>query len=270
MKIKTILTAAVLTVISANAGFFDHDKAYYDKHPEEAQSKFKLCEKGIVTALKSGDMALAEKYDKDPECKAALISYKEHRAKIRKAEYEAERKEMEAKRAKKQAAFDQAYKAHLAKLQPMGFNTFMDAKKEACGNTTVFGDNLSIRNAKCKAWNELKKEKERAAIDDTIKQHPGDQLIAYEKKSCTNYSNPNCRIAQIALDKAVNEQKQRYLSDIASLKKDFNECQKKFAPLYLNNKFNEASKIENTFKCKTVKEAAMQKFNTYSLLHPIK
>ena len=270
MKVKTILTAAALTIISANAGFFDHDKAYYDKHPDEAQSKFKLCEKGIVTALKSGDMALAEKYDKDPECKAARISYKEHRSEIRKAKYEVERKKREEERAKKQAAFDQAYKEYLAKLQPLEFDAYMAAKKEACDNAPIFGDNLSVQNAKCKAWKELKKEKENAAIDDIIKQHPGDQLITYEKKSRTDYSNPNCRIAQIALDKAVNEQKQRYLSDIASLKKDFNDCQKKFAPLYLHNKFNEASKIENTFKCKTAKEAAMQKFHTFSLLHPIK
>jgi len=270
MKIKTILTAAALTIITANAGFFDHDKAYYDKHPEEAQSKFKLCEKGIVTALKSGDMALAEKYDKDPECKAARISYKEHRSKIRKAKYEAEHKKREKERAKKQAAFDQAYKEFLAKLQPLKYDAFMAAKKEACDNAPIFGDNLSVQDAKCKAWKDLQKKKENAAIDDAIKQHPGDQLIAYEKNSCTNYSNPNCRIAQIALDKAVNEQKQKYLADIASLKKDFNECQKKFAPLYLHNKFNEASKIENTFKCKTAKEAAMQKFHTFSLLHPIK
>ncbi len=47
MKLKSILFGLSIMAISANAGFFDHDKAYYDKHPEEAQSKFKLCDKAV-------------------------------------------------------------------------------------------------------------------------------------------------------------------------------------------------------------------------------
>ena len=66
-------------------------------------------------------MALAEKYDKDPECKAARISYKEHRSKIRKAKYEAERKKREKERAK----IENTFKCKTAKEAAMQkFHTF--------------------------------------------------------------------------------------------------------------------------------------------------
>ena len=270
MKPTHILAALTLTVLSANAGLFDHDKPYYDKHPQEAQSKFESCKKAFAHAMIDRDKEKIEEIRNDTECKAAQQAYREQRRKLRQAQYEEERKKREEERAKKKVLFDEAYQKYLAKLQPLDYGAFMKTQKEACGNTPIFGDNLSVQDAKCKAWQDLQKEKEHAAIDDIIKQHPGDQLIVYEKKSCTNYSNPNCRIAQIALDKAVNEQKQKYLSDIALLKKDFNDCQKRYAPLFLDGKFMEASKIEGTFKCKTAKEAAMTKYNVYSLIHPIK
>ena len=270
MNFKPILTILTLSMITANAGFFDHDKAYYDKNPQEAEEKAKLCEKGIVTALKNGDMKLAEKYDKDPECKAARRSYKEHRSKLRKAKYEAEQKKREEERAKKKKIYDEEYNTYLTKLQPLKYDAFIAAKKDACGNMPVFGNNLSVQDARCKAWEQLRVQKENEAINEIIKQYPEDKLIAYQKETCTDFMKPSCQIAQRALDKAVNEQKQRYLSNVATLKKDFNECQKRYAPLFLDGKLQEASKIENTFKCKTAKEAAMAKFNIFSLIHPIK
>ena len=61
MKLKQILTIAFLSASLLQAGFFDHDKEYYDNHLKEAKSKADLCDKAIVTALKEGNMKLSEK-----------------------------------------------------------------------------------------------------------------------------------------------------------------------------------------------------------------
>lgn len=51
MKLRTILFSLTTLVIMADTGFFDHDKAYYDAHPKEAESKFKECDKAMAHAM---------------------------------------------------------------------------------------------------------------------------------------------------------------------------------------------------------------------------
>lgn len=284
MKLKLIALNFLIGSSLLQAGFFTNDKEHYDKHPKEAKSKVEMCNKAIEVALGKGDMKLAEKYDKDEECVNARKSYDEYMAKKREAEREAQkRKEAEERakkaqeKAKKEAMYKAEYQKQLEIFKKYDYETFMKVGDKECSHYTgkLFSDNLTPKDAQCKAWDSLKKEKLKKYIDKIIAQYPGDKLVEYVKISCKNQGTPKynyekCQIAERALNKAVEKQKKYYLEHIDLLKKDFNDCHKKFAPLFLDNKFMKANKIENSFKCKSVKDAAMDKFNVYNLLHPLK
>ena len=255
MKLKQSLTIVFLSAGLLQAGFFDHDKEYYDKHPKEAKSKVDLCDKAVVTALKEGDMKLAEKYDKDDECLAAKKSLDEYKEKKRKEEL-----------LKKKAAFEKAYKEYLSKFEPMNYSSFMNAKKEACNNAGFFDD-----NAKCKAWEDLKKEKIKAEIDRIIKENPKDKLFEYKKNVCKDYFSDKCHLADKAVDKATEERIKFYLAHKDLLKKDYNECYHKIYDLDMKSKYEEKSKVSFSYKCTTAGRAAGRVGSGESIfLHPFK
>jgi hypothetical protein len=214
MKLRSILFGLTIMAISANAGFFDHDKAYYDKHPEEAQSKFKLCDKAVAVALVKGDMALAEKYDKDAECKAAKKSYFEHRQAIRKAKYEAEQKERAEKQAKADAQYKIDYKEQLALQTKMPYAEFYKIK-DSCGLA------IGRVSAKCKVYQELRLKRKDQAMTDLISQHQGDDLIAYREKTCKEkgFQSGECDLAMGATAKDEQDTIKRLSADKEALKK---------------------------------------------------
>lgn len=101
MKLRTILFSLSTMVIMANAGFFDHDKAYYTSHLEDAEEKIKSCKKEMAIARIDKDKEKFMAIRKDQECKDAFDAIKEHKRKIRKAEYEVKQKKEPQKKLKK-------------------------------------------------------------------------------------------------------------------------------------------------------------------------
>ncbi len=197
MKSKIIFTLLTIGVTFLQAGFFSHDKAYYDAHPEEAESKFKLCNKAIDIALGKGDMKLAERYDKDEECRAAKKAYIEHRNAVEKAKREAERKKAEQIRAQQEAAFKAEYEKQLQIFKQADFATFMALGAKECTYyypTRYRRANLSIKDAKCKAWKELESAKKEAAFKaeyekqlQIFKQADFATFMALGAKECAHY-----------------------------------------------------------------------------------
>ncbi len=264
MKIKETLTIAFLSASLLQAGFFDHDKEYYDKHPKEAKAKIDLCDKAIVTALKEGDMKLAEKYNKDEECIAAKKSYEELQEKQRKAKFEAEKKKRKEKLAKKKALFDAEYKKYYDSYKKADFDTFY--KDEKCarvyidtGDMLVLVDDSKIpTEAKCKAWKDLKKEKDKAQLDYVLKTYKKADLIKYMDDKCRIAGGDirKCNIAREAFKIEVEKQKKYYAEHKGLLKKDFQECHDKLWKFREDGNIKEAQKVSNTYKCKMASEVA--------------
>ncbi len=252
MKIKQTFAIALLSVSVLQAGFFDHDKEYYDQNPNEAKSKVELCKKALETAFKNGDMQLAQKYNKDVECVAAKKSYNEYQEKARKAKYAAEEKKRKEEQAKKKLAFDMEYKKYYDSFKKSDFDTYSKEEMPCARNFYIAGS-YDIKKAKCKAWKDLKKEKAQAQIVYVLKHYQKGALFDYEKKACKTFGlSYSCRVATQAVQAAVEQQKKYYAEHKSLLKRDFNACYDKFIKLWTNNKFTEASKIKDIYKCQMV------------------
>jgi len=252
------------------AGFFDHDLSYYKAHPEEAKAKIETCQKEMAHARIDKDKEKFLEIKNDKECLSSRQAYKEHKRKIRQAQYEEGAKIEAEKKAKIEAIFNEAYQTYSLELKSLKYNQFMEHSKDC--TRYVSEKEHPKKAAKCKVFKELKKEKEDEALADVLSNYSQDKLFAYRDQVCqkASYGDSICEIARKAVIKAVIKQKGIYMGDKVLLKKDFNDCHKKYAKFYLKSKFQEASKIEKTYKCYTAKEAAMKVFNEYSLIHPIK
>ena len=274
MKSKIIFTLLTIGVTFLQAGFFSHDKAYYDAHPEEAESKFKLCNKAIDIALGKGDMKLAERYDKDEECRAAKKAYIEHRNAVEKAKREAERKKAEQIRVQQEAAFKAEYEKQLQIFKQADFKTFMAMGAKECAYYYPVGPggiNFSTKDTKCKAWKELEPTKKAEQIDMLLKTYPHAKLLVYRDKVCqgSSYGNPKCDMARLAVKKETENQIQAYLADKDKLKHDFNTCFQKIQALRLKGKYNQAIKVQKSYQCTMPAKAAL-KLKIYGYSNPMK
>jgi len=274
MKSKFTFTALTIGITLLQAGFFSHDKAYYDAHPKEAEAKYKLCNKAIEVALGKGDMALAEKYDKDKECREAKKAYVEHRSALRKAVREAEEKKVKQEKAKKVAAFKAEYEKQLQTFKRSEYDTFMAMGSQGCAHyypIGIAGANQTSKDAKCKAWKELEPIKNAEQIDRLLNAYPGEKLFAYRDKVCQGnpYGDPKCDIARMAVEKEFKRQTQAYLADKAKLKHDFNACFKQIKALQIKGKYNQASQLQKSYRCMMPAKAAI-KLNIYGYFQPMK
>jgi hypothetical protein len=289
MKIKTLLLSITLVASIANAGFFSHDKAYYDKHIDEAKAKLKECDKAMQHALIDENIEKIKEIDQDQECKDAKASVKEYRkakrkieAYKRKQEWEKEQKEREAKRKaareaqakkeaeelkKKQAAFDAEYQTQLATLQGASFDVIYKAKRECRFGV---GDALSKKAARCKVVAKLEKEKEAQALDEMIKSVQKEKFLDFKEKTCQkDFTSGSCYLANKVFESMVKKQVDTYVKNKDLLKEDFNECQKNFTNYQRHSKFKEAQALKKTFKCYTAAKAA-EKFNVFGFFTPMK
>ncbi len=262
MELKKIIATLFLATSFLSAGFFSHDKAYYDEHPDDAKEKNALCEKAIETALKNGDMKLAEKYDKDEECVAAHKSYVEQQEKIRKAEYEAREKKEREERAKKEAAFKAEYDKQYQVLKQADYKKFMELGANDCKFyiNSGLGGAYSSKDAKCQAWQKLKPQKEKEEIARLLKVYPHEKIFEYKKKYLAkgNYSDPYNDIAVRAADQETQNQINFYLAHKDKLKHDFNDCYYKIEALNKKGKYNQAIALKQSYKCDMPARAALK------------
>jgi len=252
-------------VIMANAGFFDHDKAYYASHLEDAEEKIKSCRKEMAIARIDKDKEKFMAIRKDQECKDAFDAVKEHKRKIRKAEYEVKQKKRAAEKAKKEAIFNKEYPVQLATLEKMPYAEFY-ILKDSCGYSG-FGN----ASAKCKAYHDIKQKRENQALEDLISKHNGDDLIAYRRKTCKEqgYQNVNCGLAISAAAKDEKDTTLRLKADKVSLTKVFNECSVQVKAFRKKMKWNDANTLTQSFKCRTAMAAARD-FGIFGLSKPMK
>jgi len=271
MHLNKIVIVSLASAAVLHAGFFSNDKAYYDKHPKEAEEKAKLCEKALVVALQKGDMQLAEKYDKDEECKDARASYKEYLTKKRKAQREAREKQRAQEKAKKEAVFKEVYAKQLAIFKKADYETFMKlGKEDNCAHYfgELFSDDLSPKDAKCKAWREIEPKKKQEKIGLLLKQYPQEKIFEYKEKMCKQYG-PSCDLAIKAADQETKNRVADYLAHKDKLKHDFNECYYALDKLAKAGKFNEKIKLQQSYKCNMPAQAAL-KLNIYGYFNPMK
>jgi hypothetical protein len=265
MKLRTILFSLSTLVIMANAGFFDHDKAYYDAHPKEAESKFKECDKAMAHAMIDKDKGKFQEIRNDAECKASGKAYREYKNKLWKIEHEAKQKKRAEEKAKKEAIFNKEYPEQLATLEKMLYAEFYMIK-DSCGYSG-FG-NIS---AKCKAYQDIKKKRKKQALEELISRYNGDNLIAYRKKTCKEqgYQNVNCGLAISAAAKDEKDTIARLKTDKVSLKKVFNECSVQAKAFRKKMKWTDANALTQSFKCRTAMAAARD-FGVFGLSQPMK
>ena len=262
MKFKKISLILLFGISFSFAGFFSHDKAYYDEHPNDAKEKNSLCEKAIETALKNGDMKLAEKYSKDEECKAAHDAYTEKQEKIRKAKEEAREKKEKEERAKKEAAFKTEYDKQYQIFKEADYKKYIELGAKDCRLyiRSGLGGELSAKDAKCQAWNKLKPQKEKEEIARLLKEYPHEKIFEYKKKILAqrNYGDPYTDLVVRAADQETKNQIDFYLAHKDKLKHDFNDCYYKFEALNKKAKYNEAAALKESYKCNMSARAALK------------
>jgi len=286
MKLKPILLGLSVIVISANASFFNHDKAYYASHLDDADEKVKDCKKAMAIAQIDQDKEKVMELMKDKECEAAFNALKDHKRKIweekrkirekkeaeekakrekKEAEEKAKREKQEAEeKAKADAQYKIDYKTELAHQTKMPYAQFYKIKN-LCGLT------IGKVSAKCKVYGELKRKRRDQAMADLISQYQGDDLIAYRKKACKEkgLQSAECDLAMEASAKDEQDTIKRLSADKTALKKVFNECSTKVAAFQKKMKWNDANALTQSFKCRTAMAAA-RNFGVYGLSQPMK
>ena len=264
MKLKSILLGLTIIAISSNAGLFDHDKAYYASHLDDANEKIKDCKKAMAIARIDKDKEKAMELMKDEECKASFDAVKEHKRKIWEEERKARAKKEAEEKAKADAQYKIDYKEQLALQTKMPYAEFYKIKN-SCG--LAFGK----VSAKCKVYQELKLKRKDQAMADLISQHQGDDLIVYRKKTCKEkgFQSAECDLAMGAIAKDEQDTIKRLSADKEALKKVFNECSAKVAAFQKKMKWNDANALTQSFKCRTAMAAA-RKFGVFGLSQPMK
>lgn len=264
MKLKSILFGLSILMISANAGLFDHDKAYYASHLDNADEKIKDCKKAMAIARIDRDKEKVMELRKDEECKAAFDAVREHKHKIRKAKYEAEQKKRAEEKAKADAQYKIDYKEQLSLQEKMPYAEFYKIK-DSCGLA------IGRVSAKCKVYQELKLKRKDQAMAELISKHQGDALIAYRKKTCKEkgFQNAECDLAMGATAKDEQDTIKRLSSNKEALKKVFNECSVQVKAFQKKMKWNDANALTQSFKCRTAMAAA-RNFGVFGLSKPMK
>ncbi len=273
MKLKAILFGLSILIGSANAGLFDHDKAYYASHLDDADEKIKDCKKAMAIARIDKDKEKVMGLMKDEECKAAFNAVKDHKRQIWEEKRKAREKKRAEETAKKKVLYEAEYKKQLDIFKEADYDKFMSLGKQDCEYYygSSFGSNLSLKDAKCKAWKELQKEKVARAMDKLFSLHQGDELIAYRKEVCKKegYQSASCKLATEATAKDERESIQKLSTDKETLKRVFNECSNRVKEFRKKMKWTEANTLTSSFKCRTAMAAA-RKFGIFGLSQPMK
>ena len=250
MKINTIILNFLILGVFANAGLFNHDKAYYISHLEDAAEQIKSCKKEMAIARIDEDKEKVMALMKDQECKDAFDAIKEHKRKLQKERYALEQKKREEEKAKKEAQFKIDYQKQLELQKQLPYEDFVKINK-ACGFS--FG----TPTAECKVYRELKELRKQDAVTELISKYQGDDLINYNKKECNKgRQSPNCDISYYAANKDREDTITKLSLDKEAFKKIYTECSKKIIPLRKKMKWEQINKITQSFKCSTALEAA--------------
>ncbi len=273
MKLKAILFGLSILIGFANAGLFDHDRAYYASHLDDADEKIKDCKKAMAIARIDKDKEKFMEIMKDEECKAAHNAVKDHKRQIWEEKRKAREKKRAEEKAKKKILFDAEYQKQLSIFKQADYDKFMSLGKKDCEyySGPLFGDGISLKDAKCKAWKSLQKDKTDEAINHLLAQYPKEKILKYKNEVCEKgtFGNPLCTLASKAYEKEKLVAVGKYDEDKALLKKDFNECHEKYMKLWTKTKYDDAMKLKNSYTCTMAAEAA-QRYHVYGITQTMK
>jgi hypothetical protein len=261
---KTGLSLGIVLTLGSLTACSKHDLAYYQGNLDEAQEKVAECEAAAEEAFKSADKEEITAILEDAECRAADKVHREHKHELAKLERKKRQEERERKRAEEEKAYQVEYEKQKPLVAALSIEEFYAAQKE-CHRT------FSMKPApKCKAIDDMKKEKDDAEIGALIKKYPGDALKTFNKESCQGlkFSEVYCSLSRNAVNKQSKDKVEYYLQNRQELKTVFNQCQKQIKALNTSSKWREANDVARTFKCDTVSKAA-QKLRVFGFGKPI-
>jgi len=271
MKLKTT-TLFLLTVTLLNAGWFSHNKEYYLSHPDEAKEKRNECEKSLAHAIIDNDKDKINAIQSNQECKDAKSAYIQHRKTQYQAKQKIEKQQRAKEMAKKKKAYEKEYQAKLEVFKQSDFKSFMALKQECEFYGGVLLDkDYSPKAAKCKAWQELQKDKEQKELITILNKYPDEKLLDYKNQVCKNalYGDMTCDFARKTYEERKKQIVNYYVSHKDKLKQDFNECYHKIDKLNKSSKYQEAQKVKDSYKCFMASQGAL-KFNIYGYFQPMK
>jgi len=271
MKLHTILLSITALAMVAHAGLFSHDKAYYDADPKKAEEKFKECDKALAHAMIDKNLEKSQEIRNDAECKAAHQAYKEHKKIIRQNKYRARNEKKALEKKEQEKSFKVEYDNQITQLKSLNYDKFMSLQKEVCLTVPMFGNGLSLKDAKCKAWKDLKQSKENEAVNSLLTTYPHAKILEYKNQVCKNvlFDDPKCQEAKLAFEKEKKNVIESYLLNKDLLKKDFNTCYNKIITLNKSSKYKESQEVLQSYKCYLASQAAT-KLNIYGYYNPMK
>lgn len=252
---KLIIIFALLSA----SGCSDHNQEYYEANIDEAESKVNECEASFKAAFVAWDEEELKALSEDSECNFAaevFTEYKMNLARIerelKKEEEELKKEEKELKEKEEERIYKKEYSEKMISLKDLAYFEFVKLKKDC---KPMFG---SKNTAKCKAYNELKKDRDIAEIEVLKDKYPDGKLEEFRDKSCKgmDYDEVYCELSRKAEAQQKEEKVEYYISNRDKLKNDFNQCHEKYMALQQSKKWEEARKLIRAYKCSVVGEAA--------------
>lgn len=225
------------------------DLAYYQSNLDAAKKKFELCEKTLESSFESENERKIEAIMEDPECRAAETAHKDNEIAIAKLAQKTRQQEEKKKREEEERLFASKLAEQKKALAEVSIDEFY-AAQQSCQN--------DFRGATCKAFHEMKEERDAKEVDHLIASHPKEKLEAYTKERCQGirFSNIHCKLAQTAQRKQTKDVLAFYDTNREQLKSDYNSCYKRIKTLNKAKKYNQAQEVADTYTCKMTGSAA--------------
>lgn len=217
------------------------DAAYYEKHPDAAESTLNKCMVAFKKAIETGDESKFTTIQAD--CEAADEGQRNYKNKAAKLKAEQAQKE-----------FDAEYQKERAGVQNVTFQQIA-AEKKICVDSYDFS-----KSAKCKAIDSVYTEKEPQEMTALIAKYPGDSLRQYSETQCRgiSYNQQNCDVAKKAYKKQFDDKVALYLANRDTLKTDFNASYTQLQALKKAKQWNAMMEYRRTFLYETTASAARQ------------
>lgn len=252
----------VFILFAGSFAWSKHDLSYYLSHPDDASKKIRECDAAMEKAFIDKDGDKLNEISADSECKAAQKAHKEYK----RQQYREKQRAREKAKADAKNKYEQEFQRHKKRLAAMGTAEFFAQQQQACAAARLG----RVRPPACKAFNDLKASKTKAAVNELLNKYDSEQLLAYKKKKCSagRYDVVNCGFAGEAMKKRLKEKLEYYSSNPAALKSVFNQCQRKYKSLKKKGKHKEAMHHIRTFRCNTARTAA-KKLKVYDFSKPM-
>lgn len=261
MNIKTLIAVGASLFLLACS---ERNLEYYEKNISKAEEKTQECDLELEAAMTANNVKAMKEISSNQECAFAYTALIAHKKRIRQAEREIKRKKREAEKLAAQKIYDQEYSKNLEAFKTLKYSEFVAMSKEC--NSFYHGQ----ATARCKAYKELKVERETSEINKLKSQYKDGQLEEFKASSCEGlkYDETMCALSKKASRNQQAEKVQYYLDNRENLKTVFNKCHQEYILLYKAGKYKAANNAARKYECKLVGDAA-KKLKVWNFKKPI-